>query len=180
MPWARIDDSLYDHPKLDALGPSRLPCVGLNTLALSWSNHWLTDGFIPADRVRKLGGTAALADKLVAAGLWERVGEDYRIHDFEEYNETRETVLSERASARERMRNRRRNAGGEFASRSPDVLPRVRTNTNRSSGDVRPPRPVPSLPDHTRPVPSSIAPSENGAETTANFRSKMTDLGVKG
>jgi hypothetical protein len=101
MPWGTLDDSLYDHPKLDALGPSRLPCVGLYVLCLSWSNRYLTDGFVPATRVQKLGGTVPLAEKLVSAGLFERVGEDYRIHDFLDFNPSSSSIRERRAAMRE-------------------------------------------------------------------------------
>ena len=86
MPWGRIDDSFYDHPKVIELGRYRLPCVGLYLLALSWSNRYLTDGFVPFERVKKFGGTPKLAEMLVRVGLWDLVVEGYRIHDFLDYN----------------------------------------------------------------------------------------------
>lgn len=141
MPWGRLDDSLYDHPKLDALGRYRLSCIGLNTLAQSWCNRWLTDGLVPTDRVERLGGTVALANRLVDAGLWEKVDGGYRIHDFLDYNDSRETVLAQREAARARRRN---NVG-----RSGDV----QANVTRTSDYVRTPRPtpVPSSPTQSRP-----------------------------
>ncbi len=159
MPWGRIDDSLYDHPKLDALGRNRLACVGLNTLAQSWCNRWLTDGHVPADRVRKLGGTVALAETLVTAGMWERTDGGYQIHDFLDYNDSREEVTAQRAAARERMREHRRNRNG-----SSDDVP---ANLAGSSDDVPVPRgrPRAPAPQRSRPVPSRPypVPSEEGA-----------------
>ena len=102
MPWGRLDDSLYDHPKLDRLGRNRLACIGLNTVAVSWCNRYLTDGALPADRVVRLGGTLSLADVLVEAGLWERTDDGYRIHDFLDYNQSKEDVLAGREVARRR------------------------------------------------------------------------------
>lgn len=100
MPWGSVDDGLYDHPKLDALGSSKLPCVGLYMLAISWSNRYLTDGFVPTSRVQKLGGTVALAEKLVQVGLFERAGEDYRVHDFHDFNDTAAAVRERRRTMR--------------------------------------------------------------------------------
>ena len=100
MPWGRLDDSLYDHPKLDRLR-HRLAAVGLHALALSWCNRWLTDGHVSRRQVAKLGGTARLADDLVGAGLWERDGQDYRIHDFLEFNQSREEVEGTRRTKAE-------------------------------------------------------------------------------
>ena len=101
MPWGRLDDSLYDHPKLDALGPAKLAGVGLWALAISWSNRWLTDGIVPADRIRKLGGTATIAERLVVAGLFDRCDESYRIHDFLKFNNSAEQVMAKREQRRE-------------------------------------------------------------------------------
>lgn len=112
MPWGRIDDSLYDHPKLDHLG-HRLAAVGLHALALSWCNRWLTDGEVPRRQVVKLGGTVRLADELVTAGLWERHGQDYRIHDYLDYNQSRQEVGEVRRQKSEAGR-----AGGLASGRS--------------------------------------------------------------
>ena len=149
MPWGRIDDSFYDHPKLDALGGSRLPCVGLYTLALSWSNRYLTDGFIPADRVRRLGGTVHLAAKLVDAGLWEKVGDDYRVHDFLDFNDSAETVRSRRVDMRELGKR-----GGQASAEA------RRLNRNGSAMVEPPSSPVHT---HTRNPPNP--PGETGLKT---------------
>lgn len=55
MPWGRLDDSFYDHPKLDDLGSSRLAGAGLWAIAISWCNRRLTDGLVPRERIRQLG-----------------------------------------------------------------------------------------------------------------------------
>jgi hypothetical protein len=164
MPWGRIDDGFYDHPKLDALGRDRLAAVGLHWLAVSWSNRWLTDGAITRDRVVKLGGTIRLADVLVKAGLWDRDGDDYRIHDFLEFNESKADVEAARKAEREKKRRQRAAGAGKAAATgavvndpgsgrfvSPGVSPR---DTLRDSLGVSPSTvPLPSRPDHTRPDP---------------------------
>jgi len=101
MAWSRIDDNLYDHPKLDVLGKDRLACMGLWVLAMSWSGRYLTDGVIPLARVRHLGGTIRQASLLVAAGLWELSDDGYRFHDFLDFNDSAEAVRERRANMRE-------------------------------------------------------------------------------
>lgn len=169
MPWGRLDDSLYDHPKLDKLGRHRLACIGLNTLAQSWCNRWLTDGAVPSDRVPRLGGTIAQADLLVAAGLWERTDDGYRIHDFLDYNDSREMVLEKRGSARERMREKRTNR-----SRSSGEVP---TNITRSSGDVQAPRGRVTRPVPSRPVPSIVSTGESDNGFDMDLWVKVQRLG---
>lgn len=104
MPWGRLDDGLYDHPKLDALGRQRLAAVGLWTLAISWCNRRLTDGLVPAERIRLLGGTPALAELLVTAGLFDRTETGYAIHDFLAFNESRVDIELRREADRKRKR----------------------------------------------------------------------------
>jgi hypothetical protein len=146
MPWGRIDDSLYDHPKLNDLGRWRLPCIGLYTLAISWSNRFLTDGHIPTDQVKRLGGTPLFAEQLVRAGLWDKVADGYRVHDFLDFNPSRREVEDGRKAARERMRRQRRDANGKFAGTSGEV----REKFGGSS-------PAPSLPVPSIPIPVPLA-----------------------
>jgi hypothetical protein len=101
MPWGRIDDDLYDHPKVHELGKYRLPCIGLYALVLSWCNRYLTDGYIPADRVKGFGGTPALAEQLVRVGLWDKTTDGYHVHDFLDYNASAEQVMYRRLNFRE-------------------------------------------------------------------------------
>lgn len=146
MPWGRLDDSLYDHPKLDALGDRRLEGVGLLAVAVSWSNRRLTDGFIPAGRVALLGGTIEIADALVAAGLFDEAEGGYAIHDFLDYNDAKVDVLSRRAANALRQREYRSKSRGQSPSQSPGDMPVSHAGSNDSPSR---PSPVPS-----RPVPS--------------------------
>lgn len=103
MPWGRLDDSLYDHPKLDRLPEEqRLEGVGLWAVAISWSNRFLTDGHLPRSRIEKLGGTIELAESLVTAEMFDHDGSGYRIHDFLDFNDSRADVMERRQKEAER------------------------------------------------------------------------------
>lgn len=186
MPWGRIDDGFYDHPKLDRLGKDKLHAVGLHWLAVSWCNRWLTDGHVTTERVTKLGGTVRLADLLVAAELWERDADGYLIHDFLEFNEAKADVEAAREAEREKKRRQRAggagkavqsgavvNAPGSGRFVSPHVSP---GDTPRDSLGVSPQVspstvPLPSRPDHTRPD-----PSEAGARTNEPDRHGLPNV----
>ena len=135
MPWGKVDDNLYDHPKLDRLGRDRLPAVGLHFLAISWCNRWLTDGAVPRERVVKLGGTLRLSELLVAVGLWELAGADYRIHDFLEFNQSREQVIRGREQRSEAGR-----IGGKARWRKDDGEPGASSGDPSGGPAKRPPR----------------------------------------
>lgn len=136
MPWARISDDLYDHPKVERL-PSRirLASVGLWTLCLSWSNRFLTDGLIPADRVKKFGGRDYHLEALMAAGLADPTTDgSMQIHDFAAFSKTRAQVLAERKAAADRM-NRKRRPDSPRDADEPPAKPARRPRKSPPSGD---------------------------------------------
>lgn len=139
MPWVKVSDSFYDHPKfadLTALG------IAAWVIGLAYCNRNLTDGRIPkafarrclntdglclgisygpvADhapdvRPTRTSGAARVASpehgirELLDAGLWRDEGSCYVVHDYHDYQPSAEDVLRERASARARV-NRWRSA----------------------------------------------------------------------
>lgn len=100
MPWAKVDDKLHGHPKAIEAG---LEALGLWTLALSWVSSYLTDGFVPEGQIVRIGGSIEMADKLIAAGLWERRDGGYQIHDYLEYNPSAEEIDEQRAKNRRKQ-----------------------------------------------------------------------------
>lgn len=182
MPWGRLDDGLYDHPKLDELGRDRLPAIGLWALAISWCNRRLTDGDVPGDRIRILGGSKALADRLVSAGLFDAAGGDYRVHDFLQFNDSREDVIARREADAERKRRARGgmsrpDSGGDSGEESgmestPDSArtpsgPRARPHDRARPG---PTRPIPDLDDSPISPPAGgdlVNPRANGSNPRA-------------
>jgi hypothetical protein len=155
MPWGKLDDSLYDHPKLDELPPAmRLACVGLWAVSISWCNRRLTDGHVPKGRIRLLGGTIQQAEALVSVRLFDKEADGYRVHDFLDFNDSREYVMSRRAKDAERQRLARdakmesQGVSQRDTARTPGVTPSVSPSPAR--GRVPgPSSPVPALPGPT-------------------------------
>jgi hypothetical protein len=193
MGWIKLDDQFFRHPKVVGAGrDDRL----LYLAGLCYCGANLTDGLIPSGAIRLLAAEVeiakptAAAARLVEAGLWERAGADFRVHDYLEHNRSSERVRAEREAAAERMQRKR---SGE-----------VRANIDRSSGEVReqekstrreetdptgakdPPAPRPDSSKST-PPPSSLQPyrlfqvicEELGADEAAATKSeKQKQLGV--
>lgn len=112
MVWLRIDDQIAHHPKFIAAGPV---AGWLWICGNAYCNKYLTDGFIRASALGTLGGVSNAkrwAEKLVEAGLWDRVDGGYRVHDFHDFNPTADAVKKKRADDRERKRNSGRNPNG--------------------------------------------------------------------
>ena len=176
MPWGRLDDSLYDHPKVEALPDDvRLAGVGLWARAISWCNRYLTDGRIPRSRIAKLDATLDLADALVAVGLFDVTSDGYAVHDFLDFNDSRATVLERRQREAERKAEYRRQKG--LAARPsgtpggtssvdresvPPVVPagvpagqpQMSQRVSQRDSRARESRPDPTRPDPTRPTES--------------------------
>ncbi len=111
MAWVKLDDGFAQHPKLMRAGPLAL---AMQVAGLCYANRFLTDGHIPAAVVPTLlplGGVADVSDvvaSLVKYGLWTESGEGYEIHDYLEYQPSREEALALREARRDAGRR-----GGE-------------------------------------------------------------------
>jgi hypothetical protein len=109
--WNKIDDKLHTHRKARKAG---MEAIGLWVLCLSYCGDQLTDGFVPAWYVRTWAPRKgiALADRLVAAGLWERAAQDgdkgWLFHDYLKHNPSREDVLAKREAERLRKAEQRK------------------------------------------------------------------------
>lgn len=105
MTWVRFDDCAIDHPKFLALSASafRLWFEGM-----AFCNKHLTDGMI--SRIALNGfrySTRARVEELVIHGLWDRHDVGFKVHDYLDWNENRETVLKRREAAKSRVSDKR-------------------------------------------------------------------------
>lgn len=104
MAWVKIDDQFPDHPKARAVGAHGR---GVFLEALCYANRLLTDGFVPAEIAKRIsvehagrGHAQEVIARLVAVGLWERDGarDGFVIHDYLDYQPSKEKVKADRAS----------------------------------------------------------------------------------
>ncbi|MEQ1936528.1 MAG: hypothetical protein ABL962_21975, partial [Fimbriimonadaceae bacterium] len=144
MPWVRTDDRFHEDPDLDYLSPE---AVCLDKCAISWCSLNLTDGFIPSMRVTKLHGFSSEAIVLLTTACapgnkpwWIEVDGGYQIRSYLKYNPSREQVLSDRASGKERAASSYRRKKDSSVVSSPEDLPEeVPENSDssaQSSGEL--------------------------------------------
>jgi hypothetical protein len=118
MAWVRIDDKFPQHPKIASAGPL---AIAMQVAGLCYCNRELTDGFIPRSIARTLldwqferedGRLFTIAitcgmvgddlssqwviDLLCEVGMWEEVPGGYQIHDYTDYQPTKQQILEER------------------------------------------------------------------------------------
>lgn len=95
MAYLNLDDGFTEHRKVDALsdGAFRLHVSGLTYCARE-----LTDGIVPGHRVRRLVPEykAAQLKELTDSKMWLSHPEGYEIHDYLDWNKSREWWTAER------------------------------------------------------------------------------------
>lgn len=100
MAYASFDDCFADHPKIAGLSDQ---AFRLHVAGILYCARHLTDGLLAGDEVprlvRRFKKTAL--DDLVDRGLWRPAvgGAAYVIHDYLDWNLSREQVLERRANA---------------------------------------------------------------------------------
>lgn len=188
MTWVRLDDRFNEHPKVIQVGPL---AGWLFMCGLTYSARNLTDGRLPYSLIPMLAnfqGIATtngmvgddvhpydLAGDLVIAGLWEEAENgDFLIHDYLEYNPSREQVLSERRANAERQ-NRWRSAkesnavSNAVTNKPVDALvrvPRTRSRSRSPENELQEIEPVnSSKAEHV--APAREEPAANAAAASA-------------
>lgn len=168
MPYALVDDHMYDHPKFVQVG---LDAVGLWTMGLAWSCKHLTDGRLPRQQVERLAAGArrkatTIAAELVAAGLWEPVEGGWQYHDFDHHNPSGAQVKEKR----DRVSQARSDAGKKgMESRWGRNKPDSKRDNKPIANGIAPekqtgnPVPVPVKPPPTPPPEPEVERTHEGA-----------------
>jgi hypothetical protein len=207
-----VDDGILDHPKfIRAVRKAGSAAIHLWLGLMSWSKQQLSDGVIPVDVVPAVNGPpprwrGRALEALIAEKLVERVSDsELRLHDFLDWNKSREQITLESASRKQaakarRDRLRQHGEGGVTAERSPsDVVPtteRRRTDdaptterrpaVSNDNGplDGRVPTPYPTLPVPSLSVPDQIPlvppESEPPAAAAAESQTASTSSAPRG
>lgn len=115
MPYLNLDDNFADHPKVDALsdGAFRLHVAGLNYCARK-----LTNGVVEKHRVHRLMPVykPAYLTELMDARMWLPHAGGYEIHDYLEWNQSREWWEARREAEAKRKADYRARMAAEKAA----------------------------------------------------------------
>lgn len=155
MAWIRLDDHITRHPKILQCTPT---ACWLYVSCISHANEMLTNGFV-GDRelsfISHVRRPRAAAEALVRSGLLERVDEPtrkgYQIHDYLDFNDSKEVVLQKRKALSEiRAKSGRNGAMAKWQKtwQTQQQPPPGKQAENGSS-------PIPSHPSKNPPTPLS-------------------------
>lgn len=133
MPWVKLDDRFPSHRKVALLSDR---AFRLHVSAICWCAENLTDGRI-VDRelplVAHIRGIKATAKQLEEAGVWDRTDDGWVIHDYLDYNPSREQVLLDRKKNAERQERWRQRKNGKPTP--PDGASNGRSNAVTRGGE---------------------------------------------
>lgn len=137
MAWVRIHDGAMGHPKVIGMFDWRDP-FHVWIWGLSYCQTHLTDGFITAVAVPKMGQKAAA--NLVARRLWEAAEDGWQVHDYLDWNDTRDAVMKKRNEAKDRMaaaRERSTPVRANEAPNNPRTSREVLRGLGKGTSDLR-------------------------------------------
>lgn len=184
MTWVRFDDQYPIHRKIGGLN-DRL--YRLANTAIFWCARNLTDGQIRADELGQVRDRAVPADAavLVQRGIWHVAGDTclsklcppsgpdgWVLHDYWDYQPSREKVLRERAAKAERQRRWMEKKTGRP---SPDASDDTSKDASEDALLTPTPSPSPSPPrrEAGREPPRATADRRQAADATADGRTNQ-------
>ncbi len=190
MSWAKLDDRANEHRKQLAAGAE---ACWLWACGLMYANRQTArDGFIPEQMLPMLyplppGKRGKLVAKLLDVGLWEAAPGGYQIHDFTDWNRTKEQVETEREATRNRVAKHRANAVTQQPSNAvTETVGNAAGNSHVPDHSASAPLPLPSHADHYQSAAAAAGsefqePVENRSRATPcpmDLPEKLEALGV--
>lgn len=114
MSWVRIDDAAMTHPKIVALSDK---AFRLWVWGLTYAQQHLTDGVLAVEAIPPRLSRAV--PDLLERQLWEPHDRTFKVHDYLQWNDSKQTIQAKRQGAATRLsrwRNKRvSNASSETA-----------------------------------------------------------------
>lgn len=96
MSWVKLDERAPRHPKIAGLSDKAFRRW---IEALCYAGEYLTDGHLPPSFVNQT--PKKNRDELLDAGLWEQNGKGVVIHDYTDFNRTKNEVDAIKKARRE-------------------------------------------------------------------------------
>jgi len=135
MAWVRIDDQAPHHRKMLLAGPA---ACWLWICAIAHSQRQLTDGVIDERTALPLLGVSnpkPLIVKLLEVGLLDLHPDGWRVHDYLDWNEDRETVLARRRKTSQARSTAGRESAAKRRTNGQQTPDRFVDNDNEQTGN---------------------------------------------
>lgn len=111
LPWVRLDTQFPSNPKvLELVARKQHPAAFAYLCSLAYSGMHGTDGFIPEYALPFIHATKAMANQLVAVGLWNVVPGGWEVNGWDEFQVSDEETKKRRERAQRGAAKRWENA----------------------------------------------------------------------
>lgn len=111
MPYLNLDHGFANHPKVLALSDA---AFRLHVRGMCYCATYLTDGILSPDAIAALNAKPRPLRELLAACMWNELpGGDIEVHDYLEWNRSREWWSHKRSTDRSRQARKRRRDNDE-------------------------------------------------------------------
>jgi hypothetical protein len=174
MAWVRLDDKFPDHAKVAQAGPL---ASWLYVCGLAYCNRMLTDGFIPSGIIRRLADVDDaddLATRLVDARLWMPTDGGYRVHDYLEYQPSREEAEALSVTRADAGRKGGKQRASNLLEVCLDDAKQTASKRLANAKQTASPLPTPLPPPQPKPIPNGSTDVEQeippGAGAQAHAR----------
>jgi len=159
MPWAKLDDQFFFNRKVTQCdGYAR----SFHVAGIVYCSGQLTDGFVPKAAVTLVFGMTGfdfdkqmleqVLEQLLDTGLWERCNGGYQIHDYLEYNPTREEAIATRDARAEAGRR-----GGKASAERREANAQANSQQMLKQNPTPSPSPSPSPDPNPNPEETAVA-----------------------
>lgn len=137
MPWAKVDDGWWCHPKVMPLSPA---ARGVWISVLSWSCQQRSPK-VPPHLLAMVGGSNDEANALASVGLWEADGEGWVIHDWADYQDRSLSEKRAEAGRKGGQASGRSRRGGSNDEANAEQEPKQVPGPSRPDPSITPPTP---------------------------------------
>ncbi len=136
MSWVRVDDKIAFHRKVVKVGNE---AFGAWMRMTTWSADHLSDGVVPTAIAWVIvgHGRESVIEALLEAGLLERSGDDFAVHDYHDHNPLAADVRAARDEASEAKR-RAGAAGGRVSGAVRRSRNEAETKQTASASEEKP------------------------------------------
>src|SRR5262249_23186241 len=128
--FAKLDAAWHQHPKILATG---FDGMGLHAWAMSYCMHWLTDGYVPSAALPNLPRPKETVKALVKAGLFEPAPNGFILHDYLQWQLSRDQLQATRESDAARKRGSKANTGFPVRENGQFSAPLLRPESGRNA-----------------------------------------------
>lgn len=157
MSWARLDDTYCDHPKVLRAWSRHPAAVSLHVMSITYCARHRTDGRIPIEwleiKVPKANDRSKILAVLVDAGLFDLRDGEYFVHDFLDYNGSREGEEQRRAAISQARSEAGRKGAQKRWQTDSNATARAIGKAEQDANGSNSSRPVPSRPVPIPPLP---------------------------